>query len=303
MAIILLGGAADTGRAPMAAALLRRLLETRPNDWAVESCGVLGHDGAVAEVEARDTMVHMGLDIAEHHARSLDDDLAARAALIITLDRGTALVVRARFPGAASRTYSLGELAGRARDIPDPFRMQIGAWMTYAREIEGMLQAALPRIVELMPAMATEDGGQKTEDGRWRTEDGGQPTMDENLAPSPQPPVSSPQSPAPERADAAGRIVQLLQIAAQMPGVIDWAAARARIEADLAPIAAAPRDAADLIAAYAGLLRAALALLPATPTAGQTAALQRAANRLAQPIGQTELNELSGQIATLPSLT
>src|SRR5687768_12089984 len=166
MAIILLGGASDTGRAPMAAALLRRLLNARSADWVVESCGVLGHDGAVAEVEARDTMVHMGLDIAEHLARSLDDDLAARAALIITIDRGTALVIRARFPAAAARTYSLGELAGRARDIPDPFRMQIGAWMTYAREIEGMLQAAMPRIVELMPG--TEEG--KTKDEGRRTE-------------------------------------------------------------------------------------------------------------------------------------
>src|SRR5215207_11406585 len=151
MATILLTGAADTGRAPMAAALLRRLLEKRPHDWVIESCGVLGHDGAVAEVEARDTMVHMGLDIAEHVARSLDDDLAGRAALIITIDRGTALVIRARFPAAAARTYSLGELAGRARDIPDPFRMQIGAWMTYAREIETMLEAALARIDEMMP--------------------------------------------------------------------------------------------------------------------------------------------------------
>ncbi len=289
MAIILLGGAADTGRAPMAAALLRRLLNARSDDWAVESCGVLGHDGAVAEVEARDTMVHMGLDIGEHQARSLDDDLAARAALIITLDRGTALVVRARFPAAAARTYSLGELAGRARDIPDPFRMQIGAWMTYAREIEGMLQAAMPRIVELMPAAE----GRATNDER-RT------MSDESRMPVPHPPSPIPQSL--ERADAAGRIAQLLQIAAQMPGVIDWAAARARIEADLAPIAAMPHAAGDLIAAYAGLLRAALALLPAAPTAGQIAALLRAANRLPHPIGQTELNELSSQLATLPGL-
>src|SRR5947209_16453239 len=119
MAIILLSGAADTGRAPMAAALLRRRLDARSEDWVVESCGVLGHDGAVAEVEARDTMLHMGLDIAEHLARSLDDALAACADLIIAIDRGTALVVRARFPAVAGRTYSLGELAGRARDIPD----------------------------------------------------------------------------------------------------------------------------------------------------------------------------------------
>src|SRR6476659_259989 len=231
MAIILLGGAADTGRAPMAAALLRRLLNARSDDWAVESCGVLGHDGAVAEVEARDTMVHMGLDIAEHYARSLDDDLAARAALIITIDRGTALVIRARFPAAAARTYSLGELAGRARDIPDPFRMQIGAWMTYAREIESMLEAALPRIAELMP--------QPTDDRPLMADQaiGAAPSHLSSLVPE-------------ERNDAVNRVVQLLQVAAQMPGVSDWAAARARIEADLAPIAAAPCDSGDLVAAY-----------------------------------------------------
>src|SRR5262249_43261449 len=146
MATILLVGAADTRRAPMAAALLRRLLDARQYAWAVESCGVLGHDGAEAEIEARDTMVHMGLDIAEHQARSIEDELVARTALIVTIDRGTALVVRARFPDVAERTYSLGELAGRPRDIPDPFRMQIGAWMTYAREIESMLEPPLPPL-------------------------------------------------------------------------------------------------------------------------------------------------------------
>jgi len=102
--------------------------------------------------------------------------------------------------------------------------------------------------------------------------------------------------------DATGRIAQLLQIAVSMPGVIDWAAARSNIETALTPIAAAPHAPDDLIAAYVGLLRAALALLPAAPTAGQLAALQRAANRLAHPIGQAELNELSAQIAILPNL-
>ena len=294
MAIILLGGASDTGRAPMAAALLRRLLKARSDDWVVESCGVLGHDGAVAEVEARDTMVHMGLDIAEHLARSLDDDLAARAALIITIDRGTALVIQERFPAAAARTFSLGELAGRARDIPDPFRMQIGAWMTYAREIESMLQAALPRIVELMPAATKDDPPPATHDRP--------PTTGEELSATDDQGSSS-RAALELREIESGRIKQLLYVAASMPGVIDWAAARPSIEVALTPIAAAPQGPGDLIAAYAGLLRAALALLPATPTSGQLAALQRAANHLAQPIGQAELNELSEQIATLPSLT
>ena len=276
---ILLVGAADTGRAPMAAALLARLAEQRGYRWAVESAGVLGHDGAAAEVEARDTMLHMGLDIGEHQARSLDDDIARRADLIVAIDSGTALVVRARFPAAAPRTFGLGELAGRARDVPDPFRMQIGAWMTYARELERLLEAALPRMVELLPAG-----------------DEGPTVGDERATPGETPPVAG------ERAAAATRIAGLLQVAVQMPDVLDWAAARGRIEADLAAIAAAPAEPSDLIAAYVGLLRAALALLPPAPSPAQLAALQQAAEKLRAPVGQDALVALSSTLATLPRL-
>jgi protein-tyrosine-phosphatase len=277
MATILVVGAADTGRAPMAAALLLRLLRQRGNDAAVESAGVLGHDGDPAETEARDTMAHMALDISTHQARSIAGEMAAGAALLLAIDHGTALVLRARFPAAADRIHTLGELAGRRRDIPDPFRMQIGAWITYAREIEDMLRIALPRIVGMLPPT--------TDDRPVAAERSGE-AISQNSG----------------RAAAAGRIEQLFQFAARMPGVVDWGAARARIEADLAPVAAAPYSATDLVAAYAGLLRAALAILPPSPSAEQLAALHRAAARLAGPIDQSALDELSAQVAALPGL-
>ena len=87
-----------------------------------------------------------------------------------------------------------------------------------------------------------------------------------------------------------------------MPGVVDWAAARPRIESDLASIADEPAAPGDLSAAYVGLLRAGLALLPSAPAPRQLAVLQQAVERLREPIGQPALNELSGQIATLPAL-
>jgi protein-tyrosine phosphatase len=279
MPTVLILGAADTGRAPMAAALLRRLCEANGYGWAIASAGVLGHDDAEAETEARDTMVHMGLDIGEHRARSLDEAIVGHADVLVAIDAGTARVARARFPAAAARTFTLGELAGRARDIPDPFRMQIGAWMTYAREIDAMLGAALPRLAELLPA-----------------------AVEAPLAPSEPGGVRVEQRAATERAETAARITQLLQVAAQMPGVVDWPAARARIEADLETIAALPVGSADLVAAYVGLLRAALALLPGAPSAGQLAAVGQAAVRLGDSIGQNALNDLSAQLATLPGL-
>ncbi len=270
MTTILLVGAADTGRAPIAAALLGRLLGPQ-RALAVESAGVLGHDGDPAETEARDTMLHMGLDIAGHRARSIDDELAASAALLIAIDSGTALVLRGRFP--AARVFTLGELAGRKRDVPDPFRMQIGAWMTYARELEELLRAALPRIGALAGAPA---------------------------AAAPAEPLSAP-AVAAERRAAAGRIGQLLQLASQMPDVVDWAAARGRLEGDLGAIAAAPAGPADLAAAYVGVLRAALAMLPTTPSPGQLAAIQASAERLQDPIDQPALTDLAASLATLAS--
>lgn len=276
MALIVVVGAADTGRAPIAAALLQRLLGGQIPGTQVESAGVLGHDGDPAEIEARDTMLHMGLDISEHRARTVDDDLAAHAALLLAIDRGTALVLRGRFPDANSRIATLGELAGRRRDVPDPFRMQIGAWMTYARELEELLRAALPVITSRIGAAA--------------------PTLTPAAASLPHPSVTG------ERSAAAGRVAQLVQLAIEMPEVVDWGAARSRIDADLMLIASAPAGPADLIAAYIGLLRAAFAMLP-NPSVRQLAALQPATAHLADPVDQTVLNEFSSVLPTLPTLT
>jgi protein-tyrosine phosphatase len=281
MTTILLIGGADTGRAPMAAALLRRLLDQRGYAWQVGSAGVLGHDGDQAEIEARETMAHMSLSIDDHQARSLTDDLVASTALLLAVDSGTALVLRARFPSATTHIHTLGALAGRQRDIPDPFRMQIGAWITYAREIAALLEAALPQIVELMP-----------------TTDHRPPTNDQRR--SGEPPSPIPHHPSPDTDDArriaAERIERVLRTIADLPGMVDWPAARERIEADLGAIAAAPRDSGDLAAAYVGLLRAALAMTPIAPSPGQAEALCAAATHLGDTIVQAHLNELSARL-------
>lgn len=142
MTIIVILGAADTGRAPLTAAMLgRRMTEAR-----VVSAGVIGHDGDPATTEALAAADQLNLDIFEHRARTLDTQIASAAALLIAMDSGVARVARMSFPEAAARIFTLGDLAGRARDIPDPFKMQIGAWLTYTREIDELLVAALPQI-------------------------------------------------------------------------------------------------------------------------------------------------------------
>jgi protein-tyrosine phosphatase len=266
-ALILFIGAADTGRAPMAAALLRRLLRRHDLRAVVASAGVVGHDDDPAEPEARDAMLALGIDIGDHAARSLSDALVAEALLLIAVEAGVARAVRSRYPDA--EVITLGGLAGRARDIPDPFRMQVGAWMHYAGEIEALLTAGLPRIRALL------DGAP---------------------APAPASPAPPPaQDHVAARQGAVERAVRLLSLAAELPDVLDWDSTSRQIASDLAAMEQ-PLAPDDLARPYVALVRAMLALTPSRPTASQAAALRAATARLSAPIGPAELDAASGEL-------
>jgi protein-tyrosine-phosphatase len=299
MATIVIVGAADTGRAPITAALLRRQLETRHHNHTVESAGVLGHDGDPATSDAQQTMEQTGIDISEHVARTLSDEIATRAQLLIAVDSGSALVARARFPEAASRIATLGELAGRQRDIPDPFKMQLGAWLTYTREIEALLRSAMPRILSLLgdPLEAAPIPIPVSPVN---------PTLAVIQAePAPATPPARVVLPAAsslaERDAAVVRIQQLLTVAANMPGVVDWSAARIQIEHDLGKCDMLV-ESGDLAPTFVGLLRAAIALTPTSPTPGQLAALREAVDLLDGSISQAALAAFTARLGMWGSL-
>jgi protein-tyrosine phosphatase len=255
-ALIVVVGGSDTGRAPMAAALLGRMLQARGLTAQVASAGVLGHDGASAQPEARDALAALGLDLGGHTARSLDDALLGEATLLLAVDSGTRRVLAARLSDDA-RLASLAELAGVARDIPDPFRMQVGVWLTYAREIEGMLDAALPQIAARAGLLSSQTA---------RPSDA---------------------TPAPDLVATSARLLAAL---GEWGMLFDWGRVRQQLTDAVEREATGP-----LGPAYAALFKALLDLTPTHPSAGQLAALQAAAARLTDPT-QSDIGALSGQI-------
>jgi protein-tyrosine-phosphatase len=284
--LILIIGAADTGRAPMAAALLRRLLHRRGIGWAVASAGVVGHDGDPAEIEARDAIAILNLDLSQHIARSLNDELAATARVLLAIDSGVARVLQGRYP--QTTIISLGALAGRQRDIPDPFRMQVGAWVSYAREIEAMLSAGLDQLIGLADDSAAPTPA---------------PTQTKAApAQPPAPPTRQTEPPGAElrRADIE-RCLRLLALAAELPGVVDWAGARRQIEADLQAMGA-PIGPEDLSRPYVAVVQAMLGLTPQPPAPGQSTALRAALAALRTPVSAEALSAMSAELAGYPTL-
>ncbi len=290
--LILVVGGTDTGREPMTVALLQRLLERDGLDWSVASAGVTAHEGEPADPEARNTMLTMGLDISNHLARGLDADLIEAAQVLLALDSGIAHVLGRQYAAAAAHTHTLAGLAGSQRDIPDPFRMQLGAWLNYAREIEALLEAGLERLKGLVQ---------------------GQPLAPAQAnAPAPPPPVAAaqPTPPGVNPADAAEpahedseerhacveRCMRLLQVMEEIPGLVDWPQARQQLAVDIEQIGERPFSASDLVYAYTVLLVTLLQMTDQAPVSARHATLYAAIERLRTPVDPQAVADLAGHL-------
>ncbi len=288
--LILVVSGADTGRGPMTANLLRLALADTPGaHWRVASAGVVGHDGDPAEPEARDAMIILGGDISEHAARSLTDDLISTATLLIAVERGIVNVIRMRHPAAIVQTVTLGDLAQHHRDIPDPFRMQVGAWVTYGREIESLIAAGRDRLLARVQGTTNDTP---------------------HAVPADAPATPAPATPAPATtaasaaaiADAASvpapllRCQQLLDVLTTMPDVIDWQQWRTHMTTALRDVGAAPAPPGDMTAAYVALLAATIETRPTRPDTAARQWLQTAVGRLH---GRVTANEIQALSATL----
>lgn len=277
--LILVISAADTGRGPLTAALLRRLLERRGLTWLVASAGIVGHDEAPAQVEARDAARTLGLDIGSHIARSLTEELVVEADLLLTPESGIAKVIKLRHPAGAAKVFTLGELAQRQRDIPDPFRMQLGAWVIYARETDALLQKGL----ELIIAKAN-----------------GQPVAAPKLAVSPA--SLGPEKPAEEpslaRTKPLERCSRLLSLLRESPELVIWENARRQLELEIKAAAKTVSQPTDLALPYSNMLLTLLNLLPTLPPPDRLAALQTAIEGLLNPIDQQSFSQISLLLAT-----
>jgi len=285
---ILVVGGADTGRAPMTAALLQRQLSQSGREWVVESAGVVGHDNDPAEPEARNTLVQFGLDISEHRARSLSADIVSAADVLLAVDRGTAHVARMHYPEAATRIVTLGQLAGRERDIPDLFRMQIGAWIAYAREIDEMIAAGLEHLATL--AAGEDDIPHPAEAAAPP------PPLPANGSAS-TPPTTNGRPNGAERQAAVERCARLLGVIRDMPDLVPWAQARQQLATEIKTASTISLGPDDLVQAYASLLLALLEMRATPPGAEQYGVLASAIERLREPISQQTLTSLSGSLS------
>jgi protein-tyrosine phosphatase len=125
-------------RSPMAERLTRAGLEQRlgpdADRFVVESAGTWGHSGAPMEPYALSTLQSHGVQGCDFRARELVAEHVARADLVLTATREHRAAAVVLHPRAASRTFTLRELA-RLVGAVDPAQLTATDPVERAREL------------------------------------------------------------------------------------------------------------------------------------------------------------------------
>ncbi|MGI5824366.1 MAG: low molecular weight protein arginine phosphatase [Bacillota bacterium] len=128
----------NTCRSPMAAALARKYMP-----WAeVISAGTATVAGLPASIGAMDAMQQMGLSIDDHASRPVNQYLLEEADLILTMTEEHKKAILNFMPETADKVFTLGEFAGTAVSIPDPFGMPVEEYLKCAKNLEILIKAA-----------------------------------------------------------------------------------------------------------------------------------------------------------------
>ncbi len=147
---ILLVCTGNTCRSPMAAALLADIVTKAglSDQIAVESAGIAAWQQP-ASVHARAVMRQAGLNVDEHCSRQLTPVQLADVDLVLTMTKSHKQVVANLAPEKTEKMYTLGEFAGAAGDVSDPFGGSEADYRRCAEQIHRLLTLSWKRIVSM----------------------------------------------------------------------------------------------------------------------------------------------------------
>ena len=153
----------NTCRSSMAEAMAKRwLVLNAPSRQDIEltSAGLAAYPGSPASSQSIDVMRSAGIDLTDHRAKQISEDLIAQSDLILTMTRGHKYALLDIYPEYVHKIYTFGEFAsGQETDIPDPFARPIDVYKKCSKEIGKYLEKVMQKIINLNPDNLNNVGG------------------------------------------------------------------------------------------------------------------------------------------------
>ncbi len=141
---------ANICRSPVVEAVIRDRLEGDGDDgWRVSSAGTLAMAGFGPAEHSAAVAGELGLDIRAHRSQRAEEPQVAAADLVLCMEWGHKEALRIEYPQHRDRIYLLTEMVGDDREVDDPIGGPRFAYQQMVAEVVDLVEAGLPRIVEL----------------------------------------------------------------------------------------------------------------------------------------------------------
>lgn len=126
----------NTCRSPMAEGLAREMF----GDLAqISSAGMAAWEGEEVSAHALETLKEQNVDLTNHRARRITEELIADADWVITMTLAQEEGLKHLFPQYAPKTRCLGHWGDHKKDIRDPWMGSLDIYRQTAKEIRELL--------------------------------------------------------------------------------------------------------------------------------------------------------------------
>lgn len=140
----------NTCRSPMAEGLFRQMVELEGLDIDVLSAGTMAGNGIFPSENSVLAMEELDIDIRNHRARQITQELLDNADLVLTMGESHKGYILHNYSIGNNKIFSLLEFGeGRRADIVDPYGGSSSIYEKTRDEIERVLKKVLDRIKEL----------------------------------------------------------------------------------------------------------------------------------------------------------
>lgn len=146
----------NTCRSPMAEGIFKFMLkEKNIENINVSSAGISVFETESANLKAINTLIKEGIDIKEHKARQISNEIIKDSDLILTMTAGHKNIILSSIPDISNKVYTLKEYAylinnesisGKYLDIADPFGSNYNIYERCALEIKTYLEKIINNI-------------------------------------------------------------------------------------------------------------------------------------------------------------
>ena len=152
----------NTCRSAIAEGMFKKMLEERTKGNSkikVISAGISALPGISPTFEAISVMFEQGIDISQHYAQELQEELIKKADLILVMTNEHKEYIHKEFPFAQNKTFLLKKFSinnksesnqnnDRNYEIIDPIGRKIEFYRIIARELKNNLEKILDKIFE-----------------------------------------------------------------------------------------------------------------------------------------------------------